>query len=64
MSGGSDVLAPRADDIVKMLVAQVHSGSRNLDVQMAPYVYKRRPDGINTQLICFCCCFLSPAITK
>ena len=40
------VLAPRDDDIHKMLACQVHLGTKNLDHQMAHYVWKRRADGI------------------
>lgn len=39
-------LAPKDDDIQKMLVCQVHLGTDNLDFQMTPYVWKRRQDGI------------------
>jgi small subunit ribosomal protein SAe len=39
-------LAPKDDDIQKMLVCQVHIGTENLDFQMNPYIWKRRQDGI------------------
>lgn len=45
MSGNSDILALKQDDVIKMLLAKVHLGSSNLDFQMAPYVYKRKQDG-------------------
>lgn len=45
MSGNSDILALKQDDVIKMLLAKVHLGSANLDFQMAPYVYKRKQDG-------------------
>lgn len=32
-------------DIQKMLAANVHIGSRNLDFQMEKYIFKRRADG-------------------
>jgi len=35
----------REDDVVKMLVAEVHVGTKNLDHLMEPYVWKRRSDG-------------------
>lgn len=39
-------LSPLSEtDIQKMLAASVHIGSRNLDFQMEPYIYKRRGDG-------------------
>jgi small subunit ribosomal protein SAe len=39
------VLAPKDEDIAKLLACQVHVGSKNLDFQMADYVWARRPDG-------------------
>jgi len=39
-------LRPTADDIVKMLAANVHIGTKNLDPQMARYSFKRRADGV------------------
>lgn len=46
MSGGASILAASADDIQKMLAAQVHMGPKNCDFQMESYVHKRRPDGV------------------
>eukprot|EP01135_Chromosphaera_perkinsii_P011761 Nk52_evm7s2496 gene=Nk52_evmTU7s2496 len=46
MSGGLPALAPQNDDIQKLLVAQAHLGTKNVNFQMKNYVYKRRPDGI------------------
>eukprot|EP00126_Sphaerothecum_destruens_P012708 Sdes_comp21767_c0_seq1m20336 len=46
MSGANNILAPHADDIRKLLVAQAHLGTKNVNFQMKNYVYKRRPDGI------------------
>lgn len=40
-------LTSREEDIQKMLQAQVHIGTRNLDNQMKPYVWRRRQDGIH-----------------
>eukprot|EP00601_Ochromonadales_sp_CCMP2298_P013036 CAMPEP_0173269760 /NCGR_PEP_ID=MMETSP1142-20121109/31049_1 /TAXON_ID=483371 /ORGANISM="non described non described, Strain CCMP2298" /LENGTH=108 /DNA_ID=CAMNT_0014206125 /DNA_START=82 /DNA_END=405 /DNA_ORIENTATION=+ len=40
------VLNPKEDDMHKMLACQVHLGTKNLDHQMAHYVWKRRADGI------------------
>lgn len=40
-------LTSREEDIQKMLQAQVHIGTRNLDNQMTPYVGRRRQDGIH-----------------
>ena len=36
----------KEDDVHKLLAAQAHIGTRNLDVSMAPYVWKRRGDGM------------------
>jgi small subunit ribosomal protein SAe len=40
------ILQVREDDIHKMLTCQVHLGTKNLDHQMAHYIWKRRNDGI------------------
>jgi small subunit ribosomal protein SAe len=37
----------KEDDVQKLLAAQAHVGTRNLDVSMAPYVWKRRGDGVH-----------------
>lgn len=42
-----EILQPKEDDIQKMLVAQVHIGTRNSDNQMAEYIFRRRNDGIH-----------------
>lgn len=39
-------LRPSSDDIVKMLAANVHIGTKNLEPQMARYSFKRRADGV------------------
>jgi len=39
-------LNPSEADITKMLVCQVHIGTRNLDAGMERYIWKRRSDGI------------------
>jgi len=39
------VLDPTEDDIQKMLAADVHIGTTNLDAQMEYYMWKRRSDG-------------------
>jgi len=41
------VLNPKEDDITKLLATQAHIGTRNLDVSMEPYVWKRRIDGVH-----------------
>ncbi|KAJ3096304.1 structural constituent of ribosome [Phlyctochytrium planicorne] len=47
MSKSPAILAATENDIQLMLAAQVHLGTKNLDVGMAPYVWKRRNDGIH-----------------
>lgn len=37
----------KEDDVHKLLAAQAHIGTRNLDVSMMPYVWKRRGDGVH-----------------
>jgi len=41
------ILNPKEDDIAKMLACQVHLGTRNIDVSMVPYIWKRRTDGVH-----------------
>lgn len=38
-------LNPKQEDIAKMLVCQVHIGSRNLEASMERYIWKRKADG-------------------
>jgi len=46
MSGGSDILALKEDDITKMLAAETHIGEVNgPNFQMAQYVFKTKSDG-------------------
>eukprot|EP01112_Ceratiomyxa_fruticulosa_P011104 TRINITY_DN2988_c0_g1_i1.p1 TRINITY_DN2988_c0_g1~~TRINITY_DN2988_c0_g1_i1.p1 ORF type:complete len:374 (+),score=102.77 TRINITY_DN2988_c0_g1_i1:159-1280(+) len=42
-----EVLHAKEDDILKMLACQTHIGTRNLDVSMEPYIWKRRSDGVH-----------------
>jgi len=41
----SGILAPKEDDITKLLMAGTHIGSKNLNFQMKNYVFKRKSDG-------------------
>ena len=41
------VLAPKEDDIQKMLSAEVHIGTTNSDFKMKDYIWKRRADGLH-----------------
>lgn len=47
MSDGLSLLAPKEEDISKMLMAQTHIGAKNVNHQMQKYVFKRRSDGVN-----------------
>jgi small subunit ribosomal protein SAe len=47
MSDGLPILAPKEDDITKMVMAGTHLGMKNCNHQMEKYVFKRRPDGIH-----------------
>jgi small subunit ribosomal protein SAe len=47
MSQFPAALNPKEDDIAKMLACQTHIGTRNLDISMEPYVWKRRLDGVH-----------------
>jgi len=40
------VLSLQEEDLTKILVAQAHLGSQNLDFQMEQYVFRRKPDGV------------------
>jgi len=46
MSQSPKVLEPQEADIAKMLACHVHIGTRNLDLSMEQYIWKRRADGI------------------
>ncbi|KAI8982614.1 ribosomal protein S2, flavodoxin-like domain-containing protein [Pilobolus umbonatus] len=47
MSQVPAILNPTEEDIKLLLSAQCHIGAKNANVRMAPYIYKRRADGIN-----------------
>lgn len=47
MSDGLSILAPKEDDVSKMLMAGVHLGAKNANFQATTYVYKRRADGVH-----------------
>lgn len=40
------VLSLQEEDLTKILVAQAHLGSQNLDFQMEQYIFRRRADGV------------------
>ncbi|XP_022102447.1 40S ribosomal protein SA-like [Acanthaster planci] len=45
MSGGSEVLTLKEDDVTKFLACGTHLGANNVDFQMQQYVYKVKADG-------------------
>jgi len=47
MSPLPSILNPTEEDIQLLLSAQCHIGTKNVDINMLPYVYKRRADGIH-----------------
>ncbi|KAJ3120776.1 structural constituent of ribosome [Physocladia obscura] len=47
MSHVPAILAPTENDISSLLAAQSHIGTKNLNAQMQPYVWKRRADGVH-----------------
>jgi small subunit ribosomal protein SAe len=47
MSKTPAILAPTESDIQMLLAAQSHLGTKNMDIKMNPYVWKRRTDGIH-----------------
>jgi len=47
MSQFPQVLNPTEEDIQLLLSAQVHIGTKNANTRMAPYIHKRRADGVN-----------------
>ncbi|KAJ3152147.1 structural constituent of ribosome [Geranomyces variabilis] len=47
MSKVPSILNATEQEVQSMLAAQSHIGTKNLDIQMQPYVWKRRSDGIH-----------------
>jgi small subunit ribosomal protein SAe len=45
MSRVPSVLNPTEEDIQLLLSAKCHMGTKNANIRMAPYIYKRRADG-------------------
>jgi len=46
MSAAKGVLSLQEEDLTKILVANAHLGSQNLDFQMEQYVFKRKNNGV------------------
>ncbi|KAJ3332471.1 structural constituent of ribosome [Blyttiomyces sp. JEL0837] len=47
MSKSPAALAPTEQDIQMLLAAQSHIGTKNIEIRMNPYIWKRRNDGIH-----------------
>jgi len=45
MSAARGILSLQEEDLTKILVANAHLGSQNLDFQMEQYVFKRKNNG-------------------
>ncbi|KAL6657595.1 hypothetical protein ACP70R_005375 [Stipagrostis hirtigluma subsp. patula] len=45
--GGAPALPQKEQDLLMMLAADVHLGTKNCDYQMERYVFKRRTDGVH-----------------
>ena len=45
MSGESDVMKLKEEDVQKFLACATHQGAQNADFQMEQYIYKCRSDG-------------------
>jgi len=45
MSEGLQILQATEDDVTKLLLANAHIGTKNVNFQMASYVFKRKSDG-------------------
>lgn len=43
MTSGYSVLQLKDDDVLKILAAQLHIGSKDVDYQMETYVWKKKP---------------------
>jgi small subunit ribosomal protein SAe len=41
------ILQPKEDDMTKLVIANVHIGTTNVDQKMKEYVWKKRADGVN-----------------
>lgn len=43
----ASAVAPKEEDILKMLACQTHLGAKNVDLNMERYMWKRRADGVH-----------------
>jgi len=51
MTSGYPVLQLKEDDVLKILAAQLHIGSKDVDFQMDTYVWKKKPRNENSSII-------------
>jgi len=47
MSQFPNALSLKEEDVSKMLACETHIGTKNIDVGMLPYIWKRRSDGVH-----------------
>lgn len=51
MTSGYSILQLQDEDVLKILAAQLHIGSKDVDYQMATYVWKKKPRNEGTSII-------------
>jgi len=51
MTSGYSALQLKEDDVLKVLAAQLHIGSKDVDHQMATYVWKKKPRNEGTSIV-------------
>ena len=51
MTSGYPILQLKDDDVMKILAAQLHAGSKDVDFQMETYVWKKKPRTDNMSII-------------
>ncbi len=51
MTSGYSVLQLKEDDVLKILAAQLHVGSKDVDYQMDTYVWKKKPRNEGSSII-------------
>lgn len=51
MTSGYSVLQLKDDDVLKILAAQLHIGSKDVDYQMDTYVWKKKPRNEGTSIV-------------
>lgn len=51
MTSGYSILQLQDEDVLKILAAQLHIGSKDVDSQMESYVWKKKPRNEGTSII-------------